>query len=52
MSRLSFSRCLLGLGIALLVAGVVLLPSVGPILILVGLGALATGVALAGRRGT
>ena len=50
MSRLSFSRCLFGLGIALLVAGVVFLPGVGLFLILVGLGALAAGVALAGRR--
>ncbi|MDE2893242.1 MAG: hypothetical protein OXN86_12140 [Chloroflexota bacterium] len=51
MSRLPRSRCLMGLGIALVVTGVVLIHSIGPLLILAGLGALAGGVGLARRGG-
>jgi len=40
----------MGLGVALVVTGVVLINSIGPLLILAGLGALAGGVGLA-RRG-
>ncbi|MCY3923339.1 MAG: hypothetical protein OXG27_13245 [Chloroflexi bacterium] len=50
MSRLPCSRCLMGLGITLLVIGVVLVHSIGPILILASLVALAVGVAIAPRR--
>ncbi|MCY3922513.1 MAG: fibronectin type III domain-containing protein [Chloroflexi bacterium] len=44
MSRRPCSRCLIGLGVALLVIGVVLIHSIGPFLILAGLGALAAGL--------
>ncbi|MDE2747066.1 MAG: hypothetical protein OXI41_13970 [Chloroflexota bacterium] len=50
MSRLPCSRCLMGLGVALLVTGVALVHSIGPFLILAGHGALTAGVGPA-RRG-
>ena len=49
-SRLLLSRCLLGAGIALVLASIPLMVGIGPLFALVGVASLAVSVWLAPRR--